>query len=314
MRTCRPAPSKPLPLPLPLALLLPLLPLAACTENAGHGAPRPALVVVGSTSMRPVVDALVDLLRRRRPELHVSVDGGGSARGICAVATGDADIGMTSRPPKEYERRVFPSLVYHPVAVDGISVVVHGKNPVRRLSKDQLRAIYLGQITDWQALGGSGPIVPVAATTTHGTFDGFADFLRLDGKEGADHATVELRARATKERGVAVRAVNGTAELLAAVVADPGAIACVSTTATNAQAAHGVPIATLALDGVEPTEANLLSGRYAFQRSLSLVTRGEPGGIAKLFVDFAVGSQGQLTVRSLDAIPAAAPQPLAPPR
>jgi phosphate transport system substrate-binding protein len=288
--------------------------LAACGQRVDPPPPPPELVVAGSTSMRAVVDRLVGLLRAARPELRIAVEGGGSARGIRAVGTGEVEIGATCRPPKHHELRVFPALLYHRVAVDGISVVVHRSNPVRALSMADLRAIYLGQVTDWRAFGGNGGILPIAATTSHGTFDGFADGLQLDGEDAPEHGTVLLRPRGAKSGGTAVTAVDGTAAMLAAVVANANAIVCVSTGAANAMRARGAAITVLALDGVEPTDANLVSGRYPFHRSLYLVTRGAPTGLARELVDLATGAGAERALRAVNVVPAAAPALAAPGR
>jgi phosphate transport system substrate-binding protein len=278
--------------------------LAACARTVERAPAKPDLVVAGSTSMMPVVDELVGALRRTR-RLRIAVEGGGSAHGIVAVGTGAADVGMTSREPKYYEQRAFPGLVYHRVAVDGISIVVHASNQARGLTKAALRAIYLGQVTDWRELGGEGAILPLVATIDHGTFDGFADFLELDGERSADGATVELRPRKAEGRGFAVTAIDGSAAMLGAVLANCNAIACVSTGATNAMRARGSALVALPLDGADATDANLLTGKYPFQRSLWLVTRGTPTGAAELLVGHALGADGQRALPSLNVVPAA---------
>ena len=39
-------------------------------------------------------------------------------------------------------------------AYDGIAVIVNDKNPVENLTKDQIKAIYTGRITNWREVGG----------------------------------------------------------------------------------------------------------------------------------------------------------------
>lgn len=46
-------------------------------------------------------------------------------------------------------------------------------------------------------------------------------------------------------------------------------------------------------NGVEPTEDNVLNGTYSIQRNLVLVTKGEPVGNVKCFLDWITSSEGQ---------------------
>jgi len=64
-----------------------------------------------------------------------------------------------------------------------------------------------------------------------------------------------------------------------------------------------VPIKMLALDGVEPTEANLRNGRYPVQRPLLVITRGQPSGVVARFVAYLAGPEGQTIVRNSDYLP-----------
>ncbi len=49
----------------------------------------------------------------------------------------------------------------------------------------------------------------------------------------------------------------------------------------------------LTIDGVAPTKANALNGKYKHARYLYLISKGEPEGEAKKFVSFVLGSAGQ---------------------
>ena len=48
-----------------------------------------------------------------------------------------------------------------PVGQDGIAIITHWDNPVHNLTTAQLRDIYQGQITNWQALGGNDQPIQV---------------------------------------------------------------------------------------------------------------------------------------------------------
>src|SRR5208282_4241123 len=78
------------------------------------------------------------------------------------LANGQADIGMSSRKIKADEVTRLASLgdmtspaCEHILGLDGIAVIVSGKNPVRTLAKDQIAQIFEGVIGNWQQVGGS---------------------------------------------------------------------------------------------------------------------------------------------------------------
>ena len=64
-----------------------------------------------------------------------------------AVRDKICDIGMASRELKESELAAgIKPLV---IAMDGIAVIVSNDNPVTGLTRDQVKAIYTGEVTDW---------------------------------------------------------------------------------------------------------------------------------------------------------------------
>jgi phosphate transport system substrate-binding protein len=52
-------------------------------------------------------------------------------------------------------------------------------------------------------------------------------------------------------------------------------------------------VKSLAIDGVEATEANATSGDYPIVRPLNLLTKGEPTGLVKAWLDFILSDEGQ---------------------
>ena len=75
-----------------------------------------------------------------------------SESALNAVRDKICDIGMASRELKESELAAgIKPLV---IAMDGIAVIVSNDNPVTGLTADQVRAIYMGEITDWSEVNG----------------------------------------------------------------------------------------------------------------------------------------------------------------
>jgi hypothetical protein len=104
------------------------------------------VVVNGSTTVLPVVQAAAEAFMKGRPDVSISISGGGSGNGIKAIIDGTTDIAMSSRFLKDkeittaMEKGVYP--VPFRVAVDAIVPVVHPGNPVNNLTVEQLSLIY----------------------------------------------------------------------------------------------------------------------------------------------------------------------------
>lgn len=102
--------------------------------------------VVGSTSVTPVMEVLVEEYTTLNPEVTIDVTSNGSSAGMTAAMDGSADIGMASRELKEEE---LAELTAEPLAIDGIAVIVHPDNSVEDLTMEQVRQIYTGEVTTW---------------------------------------------------------------------------------------------------------------------------------------------------------------------
>jgi len=108
-------------------------------------------------------------IERRSGQL-LSVVPSKSIHGLMALLEGRADMAMISTTVSaEIDRLLSKSpalptseLIGHEISRTRIGFVRHAKNPVARLSRDQLRAMLLGEITNWRDAGGSDlPIVIV---------------------------------------------------------------------------------------------------------------------------------------------------------
>ena len=122
--------------------------ISAPDEAAG------TIVVAGSTSVAPVMEALADAYKKIHPQVKVEIQQTGSSAGVTSTLEGASHLGMVSRDLSESERASgLESLV---IALDGIAVVVHESNPVQNLSVQQIQDIYTGRIQDWSQLGWDG--------------------------------------------------------------------------------------------------------------------------------------------------------------
>ena len=89
----------------------------------------------------------------------------GSSTSVAMLLDGAVSFAELSRPLKDSEyakaKERGIALQQIPIASDGIVFFVHPSLPVDRLTLDQVRKMILGEITNWQQVGGSDlPIVP----------------------------------------------------------------------------------------------------------------------------------------------------------
>lgn len=107
--------------------------------------------VGGSSSVSPVMQKLKEAYEKLNPNVTVEIQESDSTTGINGVAEGSFHIGMASRELKPEEEE--QGLAARVIAIDGIAVIVNSDSNIDDLTSEQVRSIYLGEITDWAELG-----------------------------------------------------------------------------------------------------------------------------------------------------------------
>ena len=259
------------------ASLLLALGVAVFPACRGGGA-RHDLTLAGSTSIQPFADKWAEVFMEAHPDYGVNVQGGGSSAGIQACKSGACQIGMSSRDLKGDEK----DLVEIVVARDGLALIVHPSNPVRGAKIEEIKQIFAGDLRNWKLLGGRDRGITVVT--------------REEGS-GTRGAFQELVMGKTRIFGGAITEdSNGTVREI--VAHDPYSIGFISLGLVNEQ------VRALALDGAVPSEAHIADGSYKLVRPFLFVSRGEPTGQAKTFVDFVLSDEGQALIRKEGLLPA----------
>ena len=254
----------------PLSILLSALCAFTLADCRGAGSQKD-LIVAGSTSVQPFADKWAEVFMEKRPGLGVNVQGGGSSAGIQACKAGACQIGMSSRELKPDEKDLHEIVI----ARDGLAIIVHPSNPVRGATVAQVKEIFAGDLTDWKILG--GPERPITVVTRE----------EGSGTRGAFQELVMGKTRIW--RGAITEDSNGTVREI--VAHDPYSVGFISLGLVNDE------VRALALDGVEGSEASIRAGRYKLVRPFLFLTRGEPAGAAKEFIDFVLSDEGQALIR-----------------
>jgi len=230
----------------------------------------------GSTTVQPLAEKLANAFMAKHPDVSIVIQGGGSSVGVKSADTGTVDIGAASRELKESE----PKLVKHLLALDGIPIIVHPNNPLKDVTIAQVRLMFAGDITNWKDLGGPDHAIVVAAREEgSGTRAAFRELV-MEKPEPASKITA--RAILQPSNG-AVRTV---------VAGDEHAIGFLSLGMVDKT------VKALAIDGIEPTVENLKAGKYAISRPLYFLTKTEPTGLVKEFLDFCKSAEAEPIVLS----------------
>jgi phosphate transport system substrate-binding protein len=129
-----------------ISLLLPSFLISGC----GGGGISDTVTEAGSTTVQPLAEKLAEAFKSENPETTIVIQGGGSSVGIKSCNDGTVDIGAASRELKADE----PNLVKHLLARDGIAIITHPSNPVTGLTREQVKDIFSGKITNWSQVGG----------------------------------------------------------------------------------------------------------------------------------------------------------------
>lgn len=106
-----------------------------------------SIVISGSTSVTPLMEKLIEAYNVFNPDVDIELQSTGSSAGIADVTNDAADLAMSSRNLKDEEK-----LESQTMAIDGIAVIVHKDNALSNISMEQLKQIYIGELTDWSGL------------------------------------------------------------------------------------------------------------------------------------------------------------------
>jgi phosphate transport system substrate-binding protein len=249
------------------------------------------LTVVGSTTVLPVISRAAEKFAKDRAVV-ITVNAGGSGVGVNSVGSSRADMGMISRRITDKERNRFAAqkLQVHIIGRDAVACAISSeiyRAGITTLSKTQIRDIYLGVIRNWKEVGGPDRKIVVIDKEQH---------------RGTRHVFMKYIFGNETARAPGARLVTGSNnEEQAKIAQSDSAIGLLSAAWLNAQVV-GVGIVDSG-ETISPTLDNIQSGRYPISRDLSLVTRGAPEGLSKVFLEYIFGHEGQKIVSDSGYVP-----------
>ena len=238
------------------------------------------VTLAGSTSMQKLCEAMIESFEEVYPDITVTAEYTGSGAGLEALAGGKTDIGNASRSLKDGEKQ--SGAVENTVAIDGIAVITHKGNTVSDLTAQQLTDIYTGKITNWKDLGGADEaIVVLGREAGSGARGAFEELLKIE------------------DQCAYAQELDSTGGVLAKVAATPGSIGYVSLDVVDDT------VKALSLDGVAPTEENIVAGSYKLSRPFVMATLGtieEQNDLVKTWFHYVQSDEGQAVIKAMGLI------------
>jgi phosphate transport system substrate-binding protein len=286
-----------------LPLVVAVAALLACTRTESMSSAPPSadggaqamekatVAVKGSDTMVILGQRWAETYMKANPGAIIQVTGGGSGTGIAALINGTTDICESSRPMKDKEKEDVQQkrgapVVETRVALDALAVYVNEKNPIQEISIPALHRIYAGEAKGWKEVGGPDhSIVLYGRENNSGTYGYFKEHVL----ENKDFAT-------------SVQTLAGTSAVVSAVKGDPfgigyGGIAYL----------EGIRAIKVKKDDSSPAIAPSLQtaqdGTYPIARFLFFYTAGEPTGVAKRFIEWVKGPEGQSVIEQVGYYP-----------
>jgi phosphate transport system substrate-binding protein len=253
-----------------------LVAMFALWVGAGPAAAQEKVVVGGSGAMGEAVDALAKAYKQKNPADGVEVipDSMSTSGGMEGTKVGRLTVGIVGREVNEKEKK--EGLVYRPAARIPVIVGVNKSAPVSNLSDSQVCDIFSGKIKSWKDVGGSdAKIVVLGRKKDDNNLETFRE------KMGC-FKSVQLTPDA-------VLLVRGT-EVLDALNNRAGTIGL---TVAGAHVVERPNIKPLALSGIAPTLEAVKGNKYKYYNEIGFVTKGDPKGTAKRFVDFVSSPDGE---------------------
>ena len=248
------------------------------------------VIQAGSTSVQPLSQELADAFMDEHSKVIIDIQGGGSGQGVKAVEEDLVDFGALSRELKDEEKE----FAKHEwvIAKDGIAIVVNKDVDIDDLSKDQIKDIFTGEITNWSEVGGTDAKIEVVVREEgSGTRDAFNELTGVLGKD-ADGNNIDNTIETALIQG-------STGAIVQTVSSTEHSIGYISLGSLNDS------VVALHVEGVAPSAATVLDGSYIISRPFILITGRDLSEQAQAFIDFIMSVDGQTIVEDSGFIPVA---------
>jgi phosphate transport system substrate-binding protein len=229
-----------------LTALAAVVPALAVPASAGAAT---TVIGSGSSAEQPILSALFAAYKKVAPKEQFIFTADGGNAGAKDVQDGHSQFAINTRAPLPSDS----GTTYLKVFKDGLCIAVNPANHLTNISTPQLANVFLGNLTSWSSLAGSGlttTIAPFGRSSTAGSYTFFQSAI-LKGQNQAG--------------SVAQESTDG--EVAVGVKNNPAGIGYVGLSHSGA----GSGVTRLRLNGVACAAPQIKSGAYLLNRYIWLV-------------------------------------------
>jgi len=252
-----------------LALSMALVATTAAVSVEAKSALKGSVTINGSTALLPLTLQAKKEFEKLNPKVSIYASGKGSVTGPQSVSKGIADIGACDWDASIDVPgfKAFKGQVPHKVAVIPFAAIVNKNVNVSNLTTEQLQGIFTGTITNWKQVGGQdAAIVVINRAFGSGTRVNF-QMKALGGKE-------------TVKKDKNYKEVSSSGDMKTNVATTPGAIGYIDLAYVNSD------VKAVKINDVAPTADNVIKGSYKVWAYGYYMTKGQPTGATKAFIDY----------------------------
>lgn len=252
--------------------------VSAALAFAGQVSATETIVIKGSDTLGAkmvpqIAEAFKAKMAKHGVEVAFEIAAEGSSTGVASVIDGTAEVGMSSRDPKDKEvakaKAKGVDMKTVTVAKDGIAIIVNESNPIDSISIDEIELIFSGDVTDWSGITAqTGAISAYTRNTSSGTY-----------------AVFQKMGMNSRDYGADTQKMAGNEQIAAEVAKNPNGIGYVGLAYINTPGVKVIPV-----NGASPDSAD-----YPLARPLYyLINKGEAlSSIANDFIGFSMSPEGQ---------------------
>lgn len=260
------------------------------------------LKLTGSSTLAPTISTIADAFAEEygtwdqvdeslpEEEISISVATGGSSAGAKAILDGTAHIGMMARNAKDEEMDAMENYQEVKIGIDALLMAVNQENGLgelkQDLTKEEIRRIFSGEQSLWSEVSGDLPeeeIVLLVRDVGGGAHGVFQDVIMED--------------EDVTEKAIEVPSMSGLVERL---IGNEGAIGYAS---FGVAEQYRDDLVAFSIDGIEPSEENIISGDYPLSRPLNLVWDGEASTEMQVFIDYIESEAGREIIAEMGFLP-----------
>lgn len=239
----------------------------------------------GSSSTTAVLKLLAKEYKGQNKAVKIEFTASSQSEGaIAALKNNIIDIAGSSHKLKPEENN--NNIQSRELATDLLLVATHSSvKGVTNLSTKQLQAIYRGEITNWQELGGPN-----------------ANIIVLDRPED-ESAKKLLRKYYLGDEKTTTKAVilNKEGELIETLQSTPHSIGAFSLASAII---NQLPVNRLRLNGIAPQVENFTNGKYQMVRHIEVIWVKKPSASTQSFIDFIFSQEGSKILEKNGFVPA----------